>query len=158
MRVATWMIILALFAVGLAAVGFAFDRAVKPQTSGGPPLAPAGKVVTAVCGTACPALPAVEAGYTPLAAFGPRSSSGVVDFANRPLEICFAVGSLSVGKLVYAIGSPVGGPMTLFDVVDSDATAMQGCILDPGNDAGANSVSVTAGGPGSWVVRIDQQD
>jgi hypothetical protein len=82
----------------------------------------------------------------------------LVDFANRPLEVCFAVSSLSVDKLIYSIGSPLGGPMTLFDVVDPDATAMQGCIPDPGNDAGANSVSVTAGGPGSWVVRIDQQD
>ncbi|MGD0219863.1 MAG: hypothetical protein ABSC73_05305 [Acidimicrobiales bacterium] len=158
MRVATWLIVLSLFAASLAAVGFAFDRAVTPHTLGGPPLAPAGNFVASVCGTACSALPAVAAGYRAVAAFGPRSRSGVVDFANRPLEICFAVGSLAVGKLVYAIGSPIGGPMTLFDVVDPDATATQGCVPDPGNDSGPKSVSITAGGSGSWVVRIDQQD
>jgi hypothetical protein len=115
-------------------------------------------MVAAACGAACPALPAVAAGYEPLAAFSPSSGSAVVDFANRPLEVCYAVGDLSVGKLTYKIGSPIGGPTTLFDDVNQDATALQGCLPDPGNDSGPSTVLIAASGPGSWVVRIDEQE
>jgi hypothetical protein len=163
-RATAWTIVLVLILAGLAAYGFEAHRtSATPPAAGGPPLkvvtVSARAMVATACGTACPAsLPAVAAGYEPLAAFGPNSPSGVVDFVSRPLEVCFAVGSLSLGKLSFEIGSPVGGPMTLFDDVDPDMTAMQGCLLDPGNDSGPHQVTTAASYPGSWVVRIDQQD
>ena len=62
-------------------------------------------MVAAVCRGGCPSsLPTVAAGYELLAAFGPNSRSGDVDFAGRPLEVCFSVGSLTVGTLSYKIG------------------------------------------------------
>ncbi len=158
-KVTVAFVTLGFTAFGLAACG----TSAPPPAAGGPPLpaanASASAMVAAVCHGGCPSsLPTVAAGYEPLAAFGLNSRSGDVDFAGRPLEVCFSVGSLTVGTLSYKIGSPIGGGTTLFDDVDADATAMQGCVADPGNDSGSNPVSITAGGPGTWVVRIDQQD
>ncbi|HXZ82578.1 MAG TPA: hypothetical protein VED84_02370 [Acidimicrobiales bacterium] len=159
-----WKVAVVLIVLGLVAFGLAEHRTNAPSPAiGGPPITDgivsASAMVAAACGGTCAASPpSMTAGYEPLAAFGPDSSSGVVEFDHRPLEVCFAVGSLSVGKLTYVIGSPVGGPMTLFDDIDPDATTMQGCVFDPGSDSGPNTVSIVASGPGPWVVRIDQQD
>ncbi len=161
-RATIWKVTVGFIALGLAAFGLTACATGGPQAIGGPPLAVANQqantMVAAVCGSGCPTLPTVTNGYAPLAAFSPTSGSATVNFANRPLKICYAVGSLSVGKLTYQIGSPIGGSTLLFDDVGADATALQGCIFDPGNDSGPTSVVIAASGSGSWVVRIDQQE
>jgi hypothetical protein len=162
-RATVWKVTVGVATFGLATFGLAAcGTSSPPPAAGGPPLAVANQqasaMVAAVCGTACPSLPAVAVGYEPLAAFGPSSASAEVDFDNRPLEVCFAVGDLSVDNLTYEIGSPIGGSTTLFDDVNQDVTALQGCLPDPGNDSGSNTVRIVASGPGSWVVRIDEQE
>lgn len=86
------------------------------------------------------------------------SATSEVSFDHLPLEICYHVFGSGVGTLNYAIGNPGGGPTYLYDATGTDASAVPvGCVSDPGNDTGPESVTVTMTGSGSFIVAIDQE-
>lgn len=103
------------------------------------------------CVQNCPKLPAVPSGYYSVGVFSPSNPSDLVNFSNLPLQVCFAV-SGSINSLTYEIGSPSGGPTTLYQ----GGSQTGGCVSDPGNDSGLTNVTITAGGSGMWLVQIDQ--
>lgn len=105
----------------------------------------------ALCRRDCPSLPAVPSGFYSVGVFAPSKPSGMVNFSQRPLEVCFAL-SGPVGSLAYEIGSPYDGPTTLYQT----GSAPSGCVSDPGNDSGVTKVAITASGSGMWLVQIDE--
>lgn len=117
--------------------------------------------VKALCGTdtlTCPQPPGVPADYQPLATFDPAAGTQTVTFGGLPLAVCFSLApgaAGSVGTLAYQIGQPAAGPTVLYSSQSiSDATS--GCIQDPGNDTGPETVMVGSTGAAHWVVQIDQ--
>lgn len=115
--------------------------------------------VDALCGTdalICPQPPGVPADYQPLATFDPTTETQTVTFAHQPLEVCFAIAPGSGGPretLRYSIGGPGEGHWLYFGGVSPSPV---GCVQDPGNDGGPQTVIVTSTGAGDWVVQIDQ--
>jgi len=104
-----------------------------------------------VCSQECPTLPAVPNGYYSVGVFSPEDPSDMVSFAHNPLQVCFAVSS-SITSLGYEIGSPSGGPTTLYQ----GSPPTSGCVSDPGNDSDLTNVAITASGSGMWLVQIDE--
>jgi len=105
----------------------------------------------ALCSQDCPPLPSVPSGYYSVGVFSPSSPSDLVNFAQRPLQVCYAVTG-SVSSLAYEIGSPSGGPTTLYQ----SGSSPSGCVADNGSDSGLTDVAITATGSGMWLVQIDE--
>ncbi len=104
----------------------------------------------------CLPVPPPPTGYQTLATI-PASvnTTPQVTFAGSRLAICWAVSSPSVGTLSYQIGTSFSGATNLFDSTTGDLVT-NGCVSDPGNDTGPQTVSTTISGTGSYIVAIYQ--
>ena len=106
----------------------------------------------------CLPVPPAPVGYVEVGRIGSPTGQARagVQFAGRPLELCFAAATTAVQRLTFEIGSSLfGGPTKMFDSSGGNLVT-NGCARDPGNDSDREQVTIRSGGPGAYVVVVYQ--